>query len=550
VTAFYQLDAVPSLVDERAPQATLTGPPDDTPTGLYAALRGAYAARLSRYQIELANALKKAAAETADPQSMQSMFPEVTLELDGQKLAVAVDDDLYTTLFDLYLFYGPAGVAEMAAALQRAAATKRPDVTLGPARRFYTFTRNMLSLVIRETLVQIEALAAERLFDKLGEASRKISAALLGDLQSDLVKGQWWRTIRPGQVEEAHERYRLRHRKRADLLFSKLGDAIGARDRLTEVVRTGSDVQKVAVAAAAFSGAQQQVRDVSPFALIILPGLVGPVTEQTLQGPSTLGLTQQTVEDTLIRTLIGLAQQLDEMADVTTPTRSRIRADLPGLPADRDDADVDVNVATIETLYLDGPRGLQLSLIEKARSRIDDDPGYAAMLHTGTLHDLLTTRTIAPGTFEHCVLHHWLTALKDEIAERRQRRASQQKALSIAAASLSLLAFAAPPLAPAALIVDLSLLAFTVYSVVEQLTALEEAIQLQLPDLGASDAATLAAVGEAILELNAYRQTLPLEVASQLVLLPLARIRTFARLIQGWGYYNDVKTLYEASIGG
>ncbi|MEU0398363.1 hypothetical protein ABZ208_37600 [Streptomyces sp. NPDC006208] len=528
MTVVYRIDAAPSLTDVRSAQQQLAEQAADAMSALLTALHRAYADRLAQYREEL----DVLTATSGTP------FPEVTLTLDGTEVPLAIDDQLYTSLFDLYLFYGPDGVAEVARALQ-VRGTRDRAPTLSSARRFFVFTRNCLNLVVRESLIRIEQLAAQPLFDQLGKVNRQISAALLGDLKVTLVEGERHGIAidddGPVVTVKDPDRYRLDNRDRADLIHRTVSPALRAREQMARLLddQSTAGMQERADAARAFALAQQQAYQATPFALLILPGLAASA------GPAE-------IEDALGALLIKLGQDVDALGRATVPGRSRIRADLAGLR----DADPDKHVSIIENLYLDGPRGMQLGLIETARGRIDDDPGYAAMLHPGTLLQLMSSGAVAPGSFDHSVLHHWLLLLGEETENRTRRRASQQRALSVASACLSLLALAAPPLAPLALIADLSLLAFTIYSLGEQLNALDEAVKTRLPELNAADHESLVAVGTAVAELTAYRGSLSVEAATQLALLPAAQIRAFGILLKAHAYFNDVRTLYQEATRG
>jgi hypothetical protein len=151
--------------------------------------------------------------------------------------------------------------------------------------------------------------------------------------------------------------------------------------------------------------------------------------------------------------------------------------------------------------------------------------------------------TIARDTIEYVVAFHWLEAIEAAKHDDAQRKAWLGSTLGFASSALSLLAFVVPPLALLALAADIALVAFATHSAISQLSNLDEQVQRNLPALGSGEYEALAAAGELAAETAAFRESLTLEILTQVAILPLQRIRGAGTFLRRYFYANDVARL-------
>ena len=91
---------------------------------------------------------------------------------------IIFDDELYVTLFDVYVSHGWGGIARIERALREQAAASGAEgrsggtqlSVWGPATAFFYTTRSLLVLLIRDSMLNIERLAAR---DGFGQQTQR-----------------------------------------------------------------------------------------------------------------------------------------------------------------------------------------------------------------------------------------------------------------------------------------------------------------------------------------------------------------------------------------
>jgi hypothetical protein len=581
MTILIELDARPSLVPRSAGAAPMREAVDTRVANLAGRLQAAYAERLKEYQEQLTDALGANARYGFG--AAMSNYPQVTIMLDGEETSLAIDDDLYTSLFDLYVFYGSKGLAAAEKAVHLGGSKGRDLVWLA-ARAFFRFTRNALVLVIREALIGIEASAAARVFDRLGQINRRIAKALETELRCEVVTEPEHEEVvlysdAPVKIPVSYK-YKLHDRSLAKALYTTMRAAVDAREAYNNLIaarrklddelaaaetavaneespgwrspssgdegarsrRRRAELGAQAVEAKLPSAmrrlydAQRQVYVNVPLALLVLPGL--PPTFST-----------ELMEDALGTALHELGQGVDRIAAATRSDMSCVRAELPGLRDSKPGAATPINPHKVEALY--GPNfRIEHHLIGIATFKINENPSYIALLHSDTWRELIRNGVIGRDSFEYVIAYHWLAAIDEQAEEAAQRKAAQARSLMIASSGLSLLALVLPPLAPLALAADLSLLAFTMHGAARQLGGLADKLQIELPALASGGYEALAAVGELAAHISAVRENLTLDILKQLALLPLQRIRGVGQILQTRFYVDDAITLIREASNG
>jgi hypothetical protein len=212
---------------------------------------------------------------------------------------------------------------------------------------------------------------------------------------------------------------------------------------------------------------------------------------------------------------------------------------------------------------LEGP---ERAVLSAARQHQGADPSWSPLLHEATWHHLVGAGAIPKDGLTYVVAYHYRRALIEErIAEEAHARAredaSRSNAMTVAVLGLAtLFAPALGALALVALAEAVSLtatvvgLAVTVSSLVEvvgQLRVMDLRIGESLAAPGGAGTETLSEIGS----LAKLRSDLPAQVLGQLALglilqslgtrLPKAELA-----LLGYGYYQDLETLLGHASGG
>jgi hypothetical protein len=583
VTVLVEYDAVPPLVSRSQPLAG-RWPSDETSATARLAerLQRAYVERVQQYKREFELAERENSSQRWGP--VESGFPSVELTLDGVKSALPIDETLYASLFELYAFYGWQGVRQAQNALEDLYWQRKVDAAIEVAWKFFAYTRNVLVVLIRETLIELEERAARIVFDKLGQVNRKLSAALLNELAFDYKPGETIPASPPLEMPQTLPgTYVMKKAGTATALYELLTKAVDRRQHYNELTARQSKLleqQKEAEAAsvqesapgwrspssgadsaaerrkrvdaelhriapqieAALTEVQQAQNAVfakSPFALIAVPGLAR-------------GFSKETMEDVLGRMLIELARRVDEIASATRPGESRVARHLDGLPSGwQNDLTgsrrLDPNA--VERLY----RGLNLEfdLAESAAGDANSDPVVSWLLEPRSWQLVMTDGSVEPGSFEHIVLFNWARALGAFERDSATARFGLSRKLGTASAALSLIAFVVPPLAGLAVVAAVALMADAAHSAARRLADVDRTIAAELPALDQPGQVALAELGG----LLAMRPQVVNEIATEVLVLLATmgaahRIRAVAIALQLQGYLLDVSTLLQAADQG
>lgn len=581
MTVLVNYDAVPPLVSGSQPLAG-RWPSDPTTQNarLASRLQRAYIERVQEYQREFERAERINSVEGTGP--LESGYPSVALLLDGVRSEFPVDETLYRSLFDLYTFYGWNGVGWAQSALLLLHNERPGDATSAVTWRFFMYTRNLLGVLIRETLIELEERAAKLVFERLGAVNRRLSAALMGELAFTYKPG----TTEAGldvmeTVQNVPDQYVMKNKAIATALYELLTKAVERRDKYDQLVgkqsklrqlqkdASGATVKEgapgwrspsagedraadrmklidaqlhqtagpVETALADFQAAQKDVFAKSPFALIAVSGLAP-------------GFSKERMEDALGRMLTQVAEGVDEIASATRPGESRVARHMPGLPSDWQNdttGSKKLEPRTVERLYSPG-LSLEFHLAEAAARDANSDAAISWLLEPRSWQMVMAAGTVEPGSFEHIVLFNWSHGLNTFQSETAKDRFGLSHKLGVAASALSLITLVFPPLAILNAIAAVALLADAAHSAAQRLADVDHAIAAQLPALGEPGEVALAELGG----LLAMRPRVAAEIAGELVVLlatlgAAQRIRAVRVALEWKGYVDDVSTVVHAS---
>jgi hypothetical protein len=560
-----------------APDRPIDAEPGPRQDPLSERLRAAYQKRLEAYDRELASALGILAGD--NPDAVVSRYPQLAITIDVAE-TVTIDNLLFTTLFDIYVTSGWSGILVLEDALRQRA---RPDegqpsggtsISVWPAAwRFFVFTRNLLALLIRDGIVEIEQLAARRIIAALSKGAAVVAQAWSGQFQLTREVKTVNTAVAGMPARRDVVTYRFGDQALAEALYRAMKDAVDQRVRYEQIVQRLADVRedikwtrsrlehtttrkgkrkRAQQRLESLKTSEQALKEIEAatrdwyasmtkviymncaLALLVLDGLKP-------------GFTQKEMEQLIGEALWPLYERIDELGFGIDPDNPRSKVDLPGLP-DEGPAAIDV----IERL--DVPReGFEASLINRAVDGLNDRPAYFALLHEGTLHTLVSADEIDRDSFAFVVYFHYVSTLidtMDAIAQSEKAMEDFWKAFSKGAAALSLASLAAgqaeiaPFLRLLAGVGDFMLLAHSISSIVNQLAQLDRAVSERLIN---DDAFALESLRR-VAELIAFRRQLQEQIGEQLLLqliLIVAAVRwaPVKKLLIAGGYLLDVQTL-------
>jgi hypothetical protein len=586
----FHFTASPDVDDE---EVELPEPPPGAVTSLHDRLGAAYAERIEIYHGELAAALgiNAAVGEGGVPASrlpsLALTLPALDEEVPAEEEVLVFDEDLFGNLLDLYVCRGWAPVTLIEDKLKAAEAEevkRRPENGPGaaplwtPVVGFFAYCRNMLSILVRDELVTIEKLMAQRLLVHLNVTAIGI-AGQWGKLNikrdEQIVQSQDIEDTGHNQVtytfeapELAEQMYQgvteaVRQRFAYEKTLLELESATAAMKSLRRMVSGRNSgplahsrplevqqLRKWELTVLELTELEAATRDFHkvlranvfhsyPTALLVLDSLAP-------------GFSKLTLEDTLGETLWQFYDRIDTLARGIDEQKLVTEATLPAAPA----GELLWPAVQRHAAPAGGP---SRAMVSKAIESLTGDSAYFAVLHEGTLQELIGAGAIDPDSFTAVVAYQHLIEIIDAVERRRLEEKGWRDfwtAFSRMAAAISLAvlftpaAETAPVLRAAAVAADMALLAHTVSSAVEQLRLLSDQLDEQFAAGGGFSMAALGRLGE----LRAYSQSLTDNLAFG-VLIQLAL--TFAgagwvpvkKLLLARGFLTDLETLYGAEEG-
>ncbi|MFF3492057.1 hypothetical protein ACFYWS_11975 [Streptomyces sp. NPDC002795] len=509
---------------------TLPSAEDDST--LIGRLKRLYLVRLRQYEVQLRDAFRKAAGSAhlrGLPQ--ESGYPEVPVA--GREEVVVFDRDLYRQLFDLYTYQGWTAITAVADAIEdRLTAEDRP---LALAQEFFRFTQRVLYLLIRQELIEIERLAAERLTLQLSHVASELAAAWkhfgFHRIKVDVplgyyatIAGKAWAFKDPGCAEAVYKAMRTAHaqRKKCDALVGDKEQQPG------EAARAALEL---------YESMRRVIHLNAPLALLALNSMEDDTKRWQM-------------EHLIGRTLKEFLDRADRLGEGIDAGRSISSAVLRGAGPRWEDG-LPVTVDNISEVVIEPP-GPEAALIDWALARLGPSAAYFPLVCDSMLDTLAETGVVRRDSFTRVVRQHYVAVLRPELEERRKSSALWEGFWSTfsklaSAISLVLLFTPAAEIAPgavtAARIADAILLAHTLHTVTGQLSMLDEILSTLLMRPNALALPALARLGE----LRAYRAQYIDNVDESLLLFVFslgpgqwAEVRP---LLELHGYYGDLRTV-------
>jgi hypothetical protein len=513
---------------EAEPLRPLPGGASEDPLDVLASplverLRAAYLQRAEQFQRAYCNGIGISLATGARlPSSACKVVPFATEE--GEADEILIDEDLFATLLFVYVCEGWPAIERIEAFLGGQVRKlldswetiyRAAEDPWSVSLQFFLFVRNMLAVLIRDALIEIEQLAAAAIAGRLAISS------------DELDKTLHRYDIRPDPFGS----FDVGNRDQLATLTTPLADAVAARVKYDNAVaalvaarKRTDEIQRIPMGQsrpdnvptadqmAALTSCQERVREEAlalynqargrlaakePMALIAVEGLTEPVRDVDLP-------------EHFVYPLWTMHEQISDITAAVKRQRSWAAEALPGLPqppsaAGPRDIITPIDPTAVQRLYL--PIGPELAVINTALARLDGDYGMLSLLHEQTWRLLIASEDVAVDSMTYVVMHHYLRTLaarQAELEQEREKNAAYFRAFSRAASALSAallytpFAEAAPVLEGVSWLANAALLAYTVHHVVAQLSEYDSLTASRLVAPDAVGLAGLAAVGELI----------------------------------------------------
>jgi len=554
------------------------GDADDAPpidpevAGLAGGLRDAYELRVEAYHRELTQEFSAQPSDSPEPPA--SSYPRVMLpsaEPGEQPEEIIVDPELFVVLFDLYTVEGWAPIARLERVLgaqakiqghpdQPSAGT--PELKWVAAYRFFVYCRNMLALLIREVLIDLERRAAQQILARVSVTAARVSAAVTKELR----------------ITKSGSTYSFGNQALVKLLVEKVGEAVaqrvaweeladsiggyaGALNRANYRVERArkhgvqprafdvEEAKRLAAIVAKKSELRTATRDwyASMKNIIAINVPLAALVVDSLKP----GFQQAELEAALGEAIWGIYARLDGLGVGIDPEVSMVAKQFTGLPPQDGQK---IGIGAVQRLNPPAV-GLERDLAVAAVAGVGSAPAYFPLVHDMTMRLLVYSGEVSIGSFEYVVMHHYLASVDDvleEIADNEKAVKAFFSGFAKVAAALSIAllvtpaAEVAPALRGAATVADLAVLAYSACSAIDQLTRLDEAITAKLLEPGAFAGAAMARIGELVF----IRREFATQLTEQLVLEFLATMaagqwQLVRRLLIARGFLLDVETLLE-----
>jgi hypothetical protein len=547
--AFHRIEVEPApskLLDEAGALSTVTFSADAD------ALLARYAARFQRFEQELKGGARLQGRDEGPPGHL--------VELPGRSVRVIYDEVLNRRLLLIYAMHGWAGVQQVGVALHRIPVAAYPWIAV---RSFFAYTRNMLALLIRNALVDIEQMANAAAVVQLNqstilvnEAWRKLDVRIRYEVtygetpqiqdepstdpmghttpiylaQNRALSAELYTVITAAVEEresaEAYAHEQLREAILEDMAVGGEEDYPGGLAELGE--RLATEDAWLAEHNEKVEQCYTAVHTLMPLAILAVPLLH-------------VGFTQDTMEYYLTRSLAEFFGEGERLATAFNRRVGWVDQAVPGLTQDTD----------LEKLYpMDA--WIEGDLVATALTRSADDHGYLSMLSEPTLRRLVDG-PVAKDSFQWIVLSQYIVALM-EVVEAERRRAEivetiAQGLLKLNAALNLAMAFApaAPEAAVARLIsrvLGVGLLIYQGWSVVHQLAQLDRQLAVRLVELDALKAADIARLTELAMIRKEMVDEITQMVVKELAVIAASQVWPQFKTLAHWrGYYFDLEIL-------
>jgi hypothetical protein len=523
-----------------------------------------WARRVAAYEGALANEYRRIRAGSLPNRP----HPHHPVTVAGGTVDLVYDGTLDRQLRGLYVGHGWAGILAVRAGLKRAATTF-PSRVLHPwdvVRDFAEYAIAELWARVRAALVELDKLATDDLAVQLNLSANLVNEAWtrLGVVASNTdEKGQRQRTPGPSPSWDSPTWtdkmfYRLKKPQPLRLIMESMPEAVALRRRLGEIKQSqehlanelaekvrdfgsvnppGGQSTKISLDELAAEATQAtaeleelltRIHAVTPLAVLAVPFLQEPVT-------------QIAVEQTIGEVLIQFRGEAERIVKGLPQGTSWVAQALPSWSPGR----------PVPTTYTD-KRSPEIQVLDLAITGVERRTQFLSMLSERTFDRLVETGTVPKDSFAFAVWAHYKRELIIRLAVEHER-AEFWKAVSgflvKAATLLTILLLKAPAASVAArvtTVLNVGMLMFQCYSVVDQLAQLDQQLGQAVADVDRRSAKEISHIGELLASRRDFGEQLEKTIVTEIGLIVAAGAwPQFREMMHLRGFYFDLQTLLE-----
>lgn len=504
------------------------------------------------------------------------IYPSIHVPFEDDDLELIFDFDLFEQLFDVYVTDGWAGINVLEKKLLEGgtvdAESLKNYLLKKPVKLnqwnytvlLFNFTKKMLALVIRESLIRVEQRSGQMIYDRLHFTYAEISKAWKAygiqtkkiTTKSDSLKGH--------DVPESSTRYSIGEKYLAKDVFDLLTLTVTEQKRFLLFLETYTTLQDRITRAESTEFPRRGEnntydRDVKKLKEL---GDIRSVAEQYLnmlteliskQHPMALlihGLLKEKFEQPDMENLLGAT--LDGIKTEIEALVKEIRADNHFVEQIIPFNETDDTIKDIFAFHVPS-HGLETEIIETAIANFKDR-NYISLLSDANFIQLFDSDTIAVDSVEFIAGQHYLLELTlklDAISAEENKNTEHWKNIQKTSSALSLATFVTPQTAVlfpfirgAGVIAGIAVLIHTASTITESIQQSDNLIKNALLTQQGSPITGLRKLGDTILLRKKMYQSMTEEAAVELLgILVSGTLPGFRHAILLDGYCNDIETL-------
>jgi hypothetical protein len=516
----------------------------------------------------------------------EAIFPTVTVKIDEEEEKIIFDYDFFEQLCDVYIINGWEGILSIEKAINEQEKIDTNDLidywNGKPIKLnawnfqvlFFNFTKQMLALLIRETLITIERISAERIIAKLSITNIELAKAWnkYKIKPNEKITKSW--SLRGDDIPEKSTFYSLEEKTIASDLFSTLTPVVNEKydfdlyvkriKYLPEAIRNSklaSQQPNSFTSDPTFRNqqrinAEEMTKDLAKYSslkdasekllkqlekLLVAKHPLGLLIYTSLKK----GFAQAEMESLFGLTIDNLRKDLESIADKVNPQNSKVEQLIPFHQTD--DIFRDIFAFKIPL------KGIEKDVIEKSVDNFAD-LSFFPLLAEENINQLFSNEIIEVDSFENIVGFHYLSALIDKLGEIEKKEKEKQqifKTFSKFASGLSLAAFVTPvtaPLAPiirgGAALADLAVLAYTINTITDNLKKSNELLKKKLVNQDDFTTESFAQIGEVISLRKEFYDNLTEQLALEIInIFVFGNLPVLKQTLLARSYYYDIETL-------
>jgi hypothetical protein len=510
----------------------------------------------------------------------ESIYPRFSVIIDEEVYDVDFDEDLYRQLGEIYIVEGWAGIEEIekrinevckddSKELAGGVTDKKWAIDVHPkeanswnlAKNLFTLTKNILALLIRETLINLEKLSAERIIAKLSVSNVEIAKAWNRyKIQTQTVTTKSDSLLKGHDIIEKTIVYSIGDAALAKDLFKLLTSAVNEKITYDELFINLIDTQGILsgkkgyhqyedAEIEALKKKEREILTLKSASENLLKSLEDLINCQHPFGLLIYGALKKDFEQSDMENLFGAAidnlrKEFETLAQKINPQTSKVAQMIYF----KESGDLTRDIYNFQI----PSGGLEKYVLETSLKNFEDH-AFLPMLSEENFDQLFSHEIIEEDSFKNIVGFHYLSALTGKLGEIKNQEKEVEnfwKTIGKISAALALVALivpqARPILAGVESLANLALLAYTINSVTENLRKNDELLSKTLVNQDDFSTDFLAQVGEVISLKKEFADNLTIEIAKEIFnTFGGSKLPGFKQYLFARNYYYDLETLAE-----